>query len=168
MAVTIVATPGAPNANSYVALADAESYVESNFISTDKNRKKWSALSNDDKSALLIKATNFMNRIMNWSGDAGTDQALHFPVVGDTVVPADIVQGQVEVALGFLAGSIKDGSARTLDGIKVGSVALDYAADTGVNLLPSNIEIILRKYGTYVRPRNEDNGGLVFGTWRPL
>ncbi len=47
--------------NSYISLATADSIVQATYLSIDKERAIWNALSNDDKETLIITYTAKLN-----------------------------------------------------------------------------------------------------------
>lgn len=182
----LISTPGAADANSYCSVEQANDYIASNYLSTDPLRIKWNNVQETDKPVLLMKATAFLDSIVRWHFARETNtQALAFPAkdvpvmgswaTGDEVdhkvpagtIPAAIVQGQVEVALGFLGGSVNSGSSRTLDSLKVGSVSLDFNQDSNPSkLFPTSVELALRRFGSFVKPTAErDPKALNVGTW---
>lgn len=88
MATIVVGT------NSYVTVAEAEAFAEDGGDSFTS-----------DVSVMLIKAMRYLN-LQNWSGTkTDTAQALDFPRNGDTVVPEDIKQAQIVIALTYDSGA---------------------------------------------------------------
>jgi hypothetical protein len=79
MAVTIDATVGGPNSNSYPTLEEAEAY----FATRMPAPTKWAATpapSNDDKSKALITATRITDLLADWKGSVASDtQARMWP-----------------------------------------------------------------------------------------
>lgn len=59
---TIVATPGAGNANSYPTLAEANTYFDSRLHS-----EAWTAASVADQTIALIEATRLLDRLYTWA-----------------------------------------------------------------------------------------------------
>jgi hypothetical protein len=64
-------------ANSYISLEDAVSYQ------TDRNRTDWLELSDNEKKASLIKATQYVDNLFKWKGirKYHQEQPLNFPRV---------------------------------------------------------------------------------------
>lgn len=86
--MTIDATPGGAEANSYVTLTQADEYFQDDYdFSSD-----WSGLPDQDKSRLLITATRMLDGL-NYKGrryDYFTPQALKFPrVIGAEILSLD-------------------------------------------------------------------------------
>jgi len=76
MSLTLVATAAAANANSYVTLASANSFLEQNIhlYST------WASTSTANREASLIYATTLLDAQMDWIGTKGaSSQALRWP-----------------------------------------------------------------------------------------
>lgn len=127
MAVTIVATAGAADANSFLSLASAELYVEGRWPSP----ATWAAASTDDKNRALVSATRWLTTLP-WQGDAVDDtQALAWPrqsvvnpdspgsYLDTTVIPSRIANGTVELALAYIAGDTTDiGALDATEGVK--------------------------------------------------
>lgn len=74
MAITIIATEGAANANSYLTLAEAESYLEAH-----QDYSVWSALDDEAKKAALISATRELDLIEYAGRKATQAQSLQWP-----------------------------------------------------------------------------------------
>lgn len=129
MAITIVATAGASNANSFVLQADATAYLEARL-----NSSAWTNAVDADQKAALVEATRELN-YRGWTGQKATAaQALAWPRVyaldpdapvgsvylDSTTVPQVIQDATCELALEFLkagttdvAGAIKDDGIQT-------------------------------------------------------
>ncbi len=75
MAVTIVATEGAANANSYATVAEADAELDLVY-----GADEWEGLSDDDKGRLLIAATRAIDNLAVKYNSATTTQALNFPL----------------------------------------------------------------------------------------
>ena len=77
MAITLIATEGAANANSYLTLVEAESYLEAHSDYTF-----WSALDDEAKKAALISATRDLD-LIEYAGRKSTQaQSLQWPRIG--------------------------------------------------------------------------------------
>ena len=122
MAVTIHATAGAANANSYITLAQADAYVEAMISSTDVS--KWSTGTDDTRNRALAAATQRLDRERFLGARATDTQALQWPRTGvrkpdtyvntyatgfpfrisddyftDTEIPDQIKRAQIELAV---------------------------------------------------------------------
>lgn len=130
MPVTIDATVGGANANSYVTLAQAETYLEARL-----NISAWTAATTDTKNRALVEAQRTLSPLP-WAGSRSTDtQALAWPrqyvanpdaplplttvarenllptyvvYYESNIVPERVKQAQVELALEFLKSGTTD------------------------------------------------------------
>ena len=117
MAVTIVATVGASNANSFVTLAEADSFMESRL-----NASSWETdASTDDQNRALVEATRWLSALF-WIGRRTTDtQALSWPrdfafdpdsptnqFFSNTVIPTDVKDATSELAFQFIKSGTTD------------------------------------------------------------
>lgn len=106
MTVTVDATVGGANANSFITVADADTIANNMLNVTD-----WSDATTDDKSRALIMATTDLNPL-EWVGTrATTTQALSWPRIDaeingrpieDTEIPREIKQATFDLALSIL------------------------------------------------------------------
>jgi hypothetical protein len=80
MAVVIVATPGAANANSYVTLAEAQAIVDG-FVE-DADVAAWAAATSDQKNRALFTATQRLDRERYLGARATDTQSLQWPRTG--------------------------------------------------------------------------------------
>lgn len=153
MAVTLIATPGAPNANSFTTREWANEYLSGQLFADGD----WENVDDDQKDRALITATRLIiDAAREWTGylvDPG--QALPFPRSGvyqrvyswglypTNVIPVELQQATAEYArqlwnLGSMPDSPSD--AAGLKELKAGPVELvfdqAYKAPTG---LPESI-----------------------------
>jgi hypothetical protein len=80
MAVVIVATPGAANANSYVTLAEATAIVDG-FVQ-DADVQHWGSGNTDSRNRALFTATQRLDRERFLGARATDTQALQWPRTG--------------------------------------------------------------------------------------
>lgn len=81
MAALIVGT------DSYATLAEAETYIAANYMSTDAQRVAWDTLDDDDKNAALRQATKRLESL-KWPGiKCVFNQSLSFPRDNVLLVP---------------------------------------------------------------------------------
>jgi len=108
--------------NSYVALADANTYFNERL-----NVQPWDESEDDDKNRSLIMATAAIENL-NFTGcKTDTDQTLQFPRYDDTSIPTEIEQATYECALALLDGVDIEMEKETMNlteqrigGVKVG------------------------------------------------
>lgn len=78
MALTLIATAGSVNANTYCARADANTFFEGRLYTII-----WEDADNIDKDKALVMATALFDQGMDWDGlQAASTQALMFPRQG--------------------------------------------------------------------------------------
>lgn len=126
MAVTLVATVGASNANSYLSVAAAGDLANL-YLGT----LQWAGASADDKARSLIMATRYLDEL-KWVGSrASSTQALAWPrmdascdekTYGDAVIPPELQQATFDLAEALLGdnsllGGTGAGSAELIPGI---------------------------------------------------
>jgi hypothetical protein len=75
MAVTVDATKGGLNSNSYATVEEADA-----FLNTIYGADEWASLGADDKARLLITATRFIDRLSVTYSSIDVSQALNFPL----------------------------------------------------------------------------------------
>lgn len=134
MALTLVATPKAADANAYLTRAEADAYFE-----TRLHVSKWTSATNATKDAAIVWATAIMERAFEWQGSiVKQEQALSWPrygiydrngrVIDHDTVPANIKHACAEFAfsliqidrtkeykwLGLGLGDVLIGSIRTV------------------------------------------------------
>lgn len=110
MALEIIATPGASDANSYVTLAEAETISEG-FV----NRSTWDAATNETKNSALVQATNDIDSLSlmgisnGQQDDSGGSnyQPLHFPVDGKTYIPQNVKVATTDQAMAIIRAGVK-------------------------------------------------------------
>lgn len=76
MAIVVEDGSGLSNSNSYISVADADTYLTYN----DHIIATWTALSTTEKENALIRATMYLDRYMNWNGyKVNSENALRWP-----------------------------------------------------------------------------------------
>jgi hypothetical protein len=80
MAVVIVATPGAANANSYLTLAEAQAIIDG-FVQ-DADVQHWGSGNTDSRNRALFTATQRLDRERFLGARATDTQALQWPRTG--------------------------------------------------------------------------------------
>ena len=165
MAITIDATVGGANANSYQTLADAQSIVDG--MVQDADVTAWAAATTDAKNRALYTATQRLDR-ERFIGARSTDtQSLQWPRTGvrkpdtyintyavgfpfrittdyytDTEIPDQIKKAQVMLAV-YLNNNV-DGLGLTgledFKNVKVGSLDVTPAQSMGADKIPPLVE----------------------------
>ena len=80
MAVVIVATPGAANANSYLTLAEAQAIIDG--LVEDADVQHWNSGNTDSRNRALFTATQRLDRERFLGARATDTQALQWPRTG--------------------------------------------------------------------------------------
>lgn len=157
MAVVIVATPGADDANSYAELADGDTYHEAHLYGT-----AWEDASSDEKNRALVSATRMLDTWFDWIGVIATEsQALRWPridaydpdgrLLSDDEIPATVVNATIELARSLLGGDREADSDTQVQGIQsveAGSVKVAFKGDVSAKPIPDTVESMLSHYGT--------------------
>jgi len=167
MAVTINATAGDANANSYITLTDANTLVEAMISSTDV--QKWTTGNTDSRQRALAAATQRLDRERFLGARATDTQALQWPREGvrkpdtyiqsfshgfpfrltedyytNTEIPDQVKRAQVELAV-YLHNNVEGISLSGLEdykNVKIGSldVTPDKTGATGADRVPPMFE----------------------------
>jgi len=130
---TIVATPSATNANSYITATDAGTY-----FSTRLNTTAWDNASTGDRAKALLMACRAIEkyRFFARGGVAVVGQALKFPRLYDTdasgtiIIPQRVKDAQCEEALALLARGTEQDKRRALQAAGVTSFSVDGLSET--------------------------------------
>ena len=158
--MALIAIVGATNANSYVTVLEAGTYLWSS-VPRGKQRP-WQEATVEEKETMLITATRLIDRMVSWhSISADTDQALAWPMsnaktrkgspIDNDVIPDDIKNATTEYALALLetqgtfSGGIADLASFT-DG-NVSMTFRDSAPTSPTEKMPKNVRQYLRHYG---------------------
>lgn len=143
MSITIDSTVGGASANSFVLLAEADSYMESRL-----NASTWDGAAEDDRNRSLAEATRYLSAV-GWQGRAASStQALAWPrdwvvnpddpnlnYFSSAAIPTRIKNATCELAFQF---------------IKAG--ATDVAAlDPKVEIQRSQVDVLVTDYVSYGR-----------------
>lgn len=157
MALTLIATAGASDANSYATVVEADAYHEEHLYATN-----WSSAATATQDIALVWATRLLDEMMEWSGRKNTQtQALRWPrslvfgpdgyPVDSSVIPQFLKDATAEFARKLIEEDRTDeGSARTLKGFKklvVGPIELTVDAYTEKPVMPPSVWSIIKFYG---------------------
>jgi len=167
MAVTIVATAGAANANSYITLSDADDLVDAMVRSADV--AKWGTGNDDTRNRALATATQRLDRERFIGARATDTQALQWPRTGvrkpdtylntyavgfpfrvttdyytDSEIPDQIQRAQVELAV-YLHNNVDGLGLSGLEdykNVQIGSlnVTPDKYGAVGADRIPPMVE----------------------------
>jgi hypothetical protein len=101
MSLTLVTTSGGASSNSYVTEGEATAFFESipSFYTY------WSStLNSQGRIAWLIQAARGINRMAFLGYKTDEDQSLQFPRDGETTIPAEVKEAQLQMVL-YLASN---------------------------------------------------------------
>lgn len=163
MALVLIATAGAGDANSYATAAQGDTYHETHpYAST------WTDATTAAKEQALVWATRLLDTYFTWAGvvtDAdGVTQALGFPrrgaydrqgrLLSALTLPTDLVNATCELARLLMDEDRTDEtttSSGEIQALKVGSIEIEYGAggtgDTPV--IADAVVVMLRHLGVY-------------------
>ena len=147
MAVTIDATAGGASANSYITLAEADTFVEAMISSSDVS--KWTTGNDDSRNRALTAAAQRLDRERFLGARATDTQALQWPRTGvrkpdtyvntyatgfpfrisddyytDTEIPDQVKRAQIEMAV-YLKNNVDGislGGLEDFKNVKIGSL----------------------------------------------
>ena len=167
MAVTIDATAGGANANSYITLTEANSFVEAMISSTDVTA--WSTGDSDLRNRALAAAAQRLDRERFLGARATDTQALQWPRTGvrkpdtyvntyatgfpfrisddyftDTEIPDQVKRAQIEMAV-YLKNNVDGiglGGLEDFKNVKIGNldVTPDKTGAIGADRVPPMFE----------------------------
>lgn len=170
MAIVIVATPAAANANSYCTKTEADTYHEGHLYSST-----WDNATDDEKNRALVMATALLDEWYEWAAwPTEETQALQWPRAGvmdhlriseidDMVIPQKLKDATAELARQVLAEDITADNAVVEGGISsfsAGPVSFSFRPDfTGGETMPDRIRSMIPSWWGRLRGS---------GSWRPV
>ena len=95
----------------YVTLEYANEYVATHYLSTDDLRTGWEALSEADKSVLLLRSFEFIETLVYTGHKSDPHQPNAFPRCPDKDVPNGVKAAQVENAVSLSDSSASEDAA---------------------------------------------------------
>ena len=138
MAATIVATLKSATANSYVTLAEANTYFE-----TVPDSTTWDNKTDDQKNRALISATRWIDSLNFYGDRCDEDQALKWPrnnyhvddvELACTAIPKNIKYAEYELARALAnetdAITGNKGTDGTYEEVKIGDMEVKYNTDS--------------------------------------
>ena len=155
MTLSIIATAGAVDANSYCTLAEAETYFEGRSHKTD-----WSAAITADKNIALVWATSVLDSVMNWYGWAMSEtQALRWPrsglsspdgwTISSVDIPHFLKRATAEFAMHLIAADrLADSDTMGFKQIAVSSIQITTDKFDRKPVMPQAVWNLVRPYGS--------------------
>lgn len=138
MALELVATPGAANANAYATVATARAAAA---YRPGADALAWLDLDGDEQIQTLVTASRDIDTVLYWGDRATSTQALEFPRTGTDyavdALPPPLVSATIELAFSyapaFAAGATidvlnPDTSAGRIKRDKVGPIETEFFA----------------------------------------
>ncbi len=144
--------------NTYISLADAETYITSNYLSTSKESVIWAALSTQDKEVYLIRSCKKIDsqRLVGMKIDSS--QTLAFPrsiyslnaraYIDQSDVPVEVKYAQVEEALSLVLGTPKrlELQRQGVKSFRLGDLYEEYQGASSNTLISTTTNQFLRPY----------------------
>ncbi len=145
--------------DTYISLAEAETYISAYYQAGDATRQAWTALEDPEKEALLLQACETIDAQPIGGFKAETDQTLAFPrrpyqEAGETAAPEKVKRAQVEIAL-YSVSAEKAGAdrrqalqAQGVQSFSVGEISETYGKGPGQSNteMPAKAARLLRPY----------------------
>lgn len=150
MAVTVIATPKGATSNSYVTLAESDTYFEGRLNATN-----WSDATDDNKNRAIVMATGRLEQEDYFAFVTDINQALKWPrggltdedgrLIDDDTVPKRIKEASQELALELLGGGVKliDTGLEGFVNVKVGPLDVTPRVSRIAGTLPANVRRLI-------------------------
>jgi hypothetical protein len=159
--ITVEASPGSANANSYCSVAVAESY-----FATSYKRTEWSEAATDHKAMALVEATRLLDNLVSWAGYRATSlQSLKFPrtqlidydapadasssYLSSVDIPKFLVCAVCELAYDILKNSGFSAQENDLSDVKVGPLSISFSDKVKVQGFSQVVQAAISKWGSY-------------------
>jgi len=158
---TLVATSGASNANSYLTLAEANTFFDAHLYAT-----VWASKSDATKTVALIMATREIDRRYEWAEYPTTiTQALQWPrigimersgleLIGDTVIPVELKDATALYAQALMvADRTADSDIETLGitSLSAGPVSLSFESSVRAKPIPDSVRAMIPTWWGWLR-----------------
>jgi hypothetical protein len=153
MALTLNATAGAADANSYATVEEADAYHEAHLYASD-----WTGASTANKEAALVWATRLLDEQCEWRGTKTTnEQALRWPRGGvydvdgvgidNDVIPTSLKRATAELARHLIKSDrlqVRDDARGGLQSVTAGPVSVSFDKVDRISLLPESVLSLIR------------------------
>jgi hypothetical protein len=157
MALTVIATPGAADANSYATVEESDAYHEALLYASD-----WTNATTATKEAALVCATRLLDEQCEWRGTKATNgQALRWPRGGvydvdgvgidNDVIPPNLKRATAELARHLIKSDrlqVRDDARGGLQSVSAGPVSVTFDKVDRISLLPESVLSLLRPLTT--------------------
>lgn len=155
--MALITTPGAPDANSYSSVAEADAYA-----ATVLYNESWLNATTEDKEIVLQWATRLLDANMSWYGSkSAEEQSLRFPRFGShdadgyiydsDIIPPELKEATAEYGRVLLEENIpNDANADTFSQIAVASIKLVYrdSVDQQNSQVPDSVYSLISFLGS--------------------
>lgn len=153
--MSLDATIAGVNADSYISVANADTYHGNNLNVTD-----WTGATTADKEKALKMATRLLDERVDWIGTKNSStQALRWPraavtdpdgyAVETTEIPTAVTNAAAEFGKFLLAENLVDDSdGKGIQSVKAGSVEITFDKNDTADVLPEIVYEMLRGWGT--------------------
>jgi hypothetical protein len=169
MAVVLIATPAAVDANSYLTEVEADAYFNNRLYAS-----VWTAATTDDKKRALIWATKLIDLAFEWTGAIHLlTQSLRWPRSGmltidgnfieNTVIPSLLKDAVAELGLALLKRDRSEEPeilGQGFSSASVSSVSVTVDSNQIIGLLPAYVVNFLLVWGE-IRLPNSSSGRMV-------
>ena len=157
MPCTIVDTPGASDATSYIDVTDATTYFAARLYT-----ETWDDADPEDQCKALKMATRMLDQNYEWNGTTvNSDQALLWPRTGVTgpngylepsdAIPTRIAQATAELAMSLLAAdrtAESEEAAKGISQVVAGSVSVSFRGGAPISRpIPDVVAQMVAIYG---------------------
>ena len=154
MPIVIVATAGSKDANSFVTLAEANTYHEGH-----SQGSIWADATEDKRNRALVTATRQINVWFDWDGEVTyAEQALLWPRTGavglngyaldSKTIPFAIKNATSELARFRLADAGPTDDADDISRLKAGPVDITFRDGKETFVIPESVLILIDHLGT--------------------
>lgn len=157
MTLIVETGSGLINADSYVSLADANTYTGATFFSG-----KWSTQTDTDKEKLLRTATAYLDSFYDYKGvKVFPSASLRWPrsqvldrdgnEVSSLSVPVAVKNAVIEMAIYLVENNLlQESESKGIQSVKVDAVEIAFERSEKNWKIPNTVSHLLRGYGTIV------------------
>jgi len=154
VAITVITTPGAADANSYCSRDDADTYHSARL-----HNSTWTSASDDTKDVALVMATWLLDNDFVWAGlISSTTQALRWPRSGitdqdniyidDDTIPDFLRDATAELAMWLIASDrLAEADTAGFSQIKIGSLFAIIDKNDRNERIPDIVRSMVSYYG---------------------
>lgn len=144
--MAITATAGSSSANAYASVAQVDGVLWDSV-----RHSAWvGEQSTDRREGSIREATRTIEQLWSWAASpAAVDQALSYPIEGETTIPSWLVEATALLALRILQGWSRQDYTKPIEKLKrVGPISKQFSVQNK-NPLPAEVEELLRPHGCY-------------------